>query len=96
MEIGDYVGQIINSWTYHNPKATMSMRRELFGDEGPLPIGIVVDIEHHHHPSKGALDRKILVLGEEGQITKFAECRLEVIDFKDISDNRANLNQDSV
>jgi len=90
MEIGDYVGQIINSWTYHNPSATMSMRRDLFGCVGPTPIGVVVDIEEDRHPSKGVLSRKILVLGEEGQITKFAEARLEVIKLENTFDNRAN------
>ena len=93
MKVGDYVGQIINSWTYHNPEASMSMRRDLFGCIGPMPVGVVVDIEQNYHPSKGApdpLDRKILVLGEGGQITKYAASRLEVIKLEDISDNRAN------
>ncbi len=82
MKVGDFVGQIINSWTYHNPGASADMRRELFGDDGPLPVGIVVGIEQNYHPSKGApdpLDRKVLVLREEGQIEKYAACRLEVI-----------------
>ena len=93
MKIGDYVGQIINSWTYHNPEVARQLRRELFGDDGPIPVGVVVDIEQNYHPSKGApdpLDRKILVLGEGGQITKYAASRLEVIKLEDISDNRAN------
>lgn len=80
MKIGDYVGQIINDWTYHNPDVARDMRRELFGDAGPFPVGIVVDIEEDRHPSKGMLSRKMLVLGEEGQVTKFTESRLEVIE----------------
>ena len=83
MKVGDFVGQIINSWTYHNPKATMEMRRDLFGCVGPMPVGVVVDIEQSYHPSKGApdpLDRKVLVLGEEGQLTIFSAARLEVIE----------------
>ena len=45
MKVGDYVGQIINSWTYHNPEVARQLRRELFGDDGPIPVGVVVDIE---------------------------------------------------
>jgi len=80
MKVGDYVGQIINSWTYHNPEASMSMRRDLFGCAGPMPVGVVIGIEEDRHPSKGVLSRKVLVLGEEGHIIKFAESRLEVME----------------
>ena len=79
MKVGDYVGQITNLWTYHNRGVAMSMRRDLFGCTGPSPVGVIVDIEEDRHPSKGVLSRKMLVLGEEGQIVKFAESRLEVI-----------------
>ena len=77
MKVGDYVGQVIRGWTYPPALSDQKTWRKI-GPE-PVPVGIVVGIEENRHPSKGVLDRKMLVLGDEGQVKKFAECRLEVI-----------------
>ena len=75
MKVGDYVGQIVRGWTYPDA-GRIQVRRSTEAK----PVGVVIDIEEDRHPSKGVLSRKVLVLGEEGHITKFAECRLRVIE----------------
>ena len=75
MKVGDYVAQIVRGWTYPDV-GRIQVRRECKS----VPVGVVVGIEEDRHPSKGVLSRKVLVLGEEGHITKFAECRLRVVE----------------
>ena len=75
MKVGDYVGQIVRGWTYPDT-GRIQVRRSTEAK----PVGVVIDIEEDRHPSKGVLSRKVLVLGEEGQITRYAASRLEVIE----------------
>jgi len=77
MKVGDYVAQIIRGWTY--PLAGGAKTWDEVGPK-PIPVGVVIGLEEERHPSKGTLSKKVLVLGEEGHITKFAECRLRVIE----------------
>ena len=77
MKAGDYVAQIFRGWTY--PLAGGTQTWHQVGPK-PIPVGVVVGIEEDRHPSKGVLSRKVLVLGEEGHITKFAECRLRIVE----------------
>ena len=77
MKVGDYVGKVNNDWMKKNPSwQGTTISKELFGYEGPEPMGIIVAT---CGTGRDDWNPSVDVLKPDGTIERIGTALLEVI-----------------